>query len=354
MKNFENYYGIKCIRNKNLPHREKGCEIETLYEDLREERVIKKYIIPFKISMELTEKFSELIKNTNDYGGGIGGFFNNDTINRVCKRFCGDRGILFILDDEDDVILYSLYSIQEDYIQLATFQDDYYFNKTKEQKYQHVSDITIDIYTKNIDDIMSNTYFNWIISNVNEISDKNKRLFKEHYKDAKSKTFEEIEDGFKEAVTKGFLNDIQYGENLIKEGAKEDVNSVKFNNLTLYDYSRQTALMLSYLILLKLIDHESHFESILPKTVKNRPTTFIDPKTGRINNGVIVVDKFYNTEIFVDHPFGVCGHWRNQYCGRDEFGNKKHKRIWIEAFEKSGYHRKSIKMKLEEELNKSE
>lgn len=161
-------------------------------------------------------------------------------------------------------------------------------------------------------------------------------------------------DGCKEAVIKGFINDVQYGENLIKEGARDEVNSIKSNYLTLYDYSRQTTLMLSFLILLKLIDHESHFESILPKTVKNRPTTFIDPKTGRINNGVIVVDKFYNTEIFVDYPFGVRGHWRNQYIGRDEFGNKKHKRIWIEAFEKNGYHRKSTKMKLEEELNKSE
>lgn len=167
MKNFENYYGIKCIRNKNLPHREKGCEIETLYEDLREERVIKKYIIPYKVSVELTEKFSDLIKN-NNCNDIVGSYFNNNIINKLCERFCGDRGILFVLDDEDDVILYSLYSIQEDYIQLSTFQDDLYFNKINEQEYQHVSDITVDIDDKEIEDILSNVYFNWIISNVND------------------------------------------------------------------------------------------------------------------------------------------------------------------------------------------
>lgn len=89
------------------------------------------------------------------------------------------------------------------------------------------------------------------------------------------------------------------------------------------------------------------FESVLSGKVKNPPTQFEDPNTGRRNQGVIIVDKLYDTEINIDCPFGVRGHWRNQYYGRDAAGNPIHKRIFIEAFEKKGYHRKATKELIE-------
>jgi hypothetical protein len=89
------------------------------------------------------------------------------------------------------------------------------------------------------------------------------------------------------------------------------------------------------------------FESVLSGKVKNPPTQFEDPNTGRRNQGVIVVDRLYDIEINIDCPFGVRGHWRNQYYGRDAAGNPIHKRIFIEAFEKKGYHRKATKELIE-------
>jgi len=85
------------------------------------------------------------------------------------------------------------------------------------------------------------------------------------------------------------------------------------------------------------------FESVLSGKVKNPPTQFEDSLTGRRNQGIIIVDRLYDTEINVDCPFGVRGHWRNQYYGRDTAGNPIHKMIFIEAFEKKGYHRKATK-----------
>lgn len=85
------------------------------------------------------------------------------------------------------------------------------------------------------------------------------------------------------------------------------------------------------------------FESVLSGKVKNPPTQFEDPNTGRRNQGVIIVNKLYDTEINIDCPFGVRGHWRNQYYGKDMTGKSIHKKIFIEAFEKKGYHRKATK-----------
>lgn len=100
------------------------------------------------------------------------------------------------------------------------------------------------------------------------------------------------------------------------------------------------------------------FESALSGKVKNPPTQFEDPDTGRRNQGIIVVDRLYDTEINIDCPFGVRGHWRNQYYGKDTAGNPIHKKIFIEAFEKKRLSQKSnerisrkqIKTKREEDL----
>lgn len=43
-------------------------------------------------------------------------------------------------------------------------------------------------------------------------------------------------------------------------------------------------------------------------------------------------------ELVINTPFGVSGHFRWQPCGE---GLKKRKLIWIEAYEKKGYHRKA-------------
>lgn len=362
MKNFENYYGIKCIRNKNLPHREKGYEIETLYEDLREEEVIKKYYIPEKVVNEIltglpADGFTDFILRT----------VLRNTIETLCKRFCGDRGVVIIDSNPGD---HYLFSIQEDYVQLSIFQNEDEFSNTKNTRIlNHVSDITIDV--DELDNTNAKINVRKLLENVVfDIGDNTfsfNEFYDEFYNEKNIKTIKTLkgmygfendtDEGaickFQRAAVRGFLGDLDYFLKLKINLGNGLVDTEAFGIRTIGNYSFKTMLSLISLLYIKLMDYESHFESILPKTVKNRPTTFIDSKTGKINNGVIIVDKFYNTEIFVDHPFGVCGHWRNQYCGRDEFGNKKHKRIWIEAFEKSGYHRKSTKMKLEEELNKS-
>ena len=103
-----------------------------------------------------------------------------------------------------------------------------------------------------------------------------------------------------------------------------------------------TIYSLVTLIFLKLSDIKVEtFDSV--RSDKNRPTELIDSNTGKRNQGVIIVNKLYNVEIKIDAPFSVKGHWRNQYCGKDSEGNPIHKQIFIEAFEKSGYHRRATK-----------
>ena len=116
---------------------------------------------------------------------------------------------------------------------------------------------------------------------------------------------------------------------------------------TYVKYSIIKSAIKTFLFLMTSDIKTETFESIVAGKMKNAPTTFEDPNTGGRNQGVIVIDKTYDHEIIVDHPFGVKEHWRNQYRGRDKDVNPVHERILIHSFEKKGYHRKAKKEKLE-------
>lgn len=131
------------------------------------------------------------------------------------------------------------------------------------------------------------------------------------------------------AFTKGEIE--KFGEGILTHPALEGNKSF---------FLTYSAMMLIFLKLSEI--RTERFESI-QSAGKNIPTEFINPETGKRNQGVIRVDKLYNTEITVDCPFGVRGHWRNQYCGKDSEGNPIHRLIFIEAFEKKGYHRRATK-----------
>lgn len=53
---------------------------------------------------------------------------------------------------------------------------------------------------------------------------------------------------------------------------------------------------------------------------------------------ITLLDCRWFTELIINSPFGVSGHLRWQACGE---GRTKRKLIWIDAFEKKGYHRKA-------------
>ena len=57
-----------------------------------------------------------------------------------------------------------------------------------------------------------------------------------------------------------------------------------------------------------------------------------------------IKDQTWMKEIIVDHPFGVCGHYRRLHnpntVGKDYDGTPIQGRTWIKEFTKKGYHRK--------------
>ena len=135
--------------------------------------------------------------------------------------------------------------------------------------------------------------------------------------------------------------------NLIKNEFNEEI--AELCSISNDKYNCRLKAFETFLFLMTSEIKTETFESIVAGKVKNPPTKFEDPLTGRRNQGIIVVDKTYNHEIIVDHPFGVREHWRNQYRGRDKYGNPIHERILIHSFEKKGYHRKAKKEILEKE-----
>lgn len=66
----------------------------------------------------------------------------------------------------------------------------------------------------------------------------------------------------------------------------------------------------------------------------------------RTNKDITVIDSKWYTELISSGAFNVRGHWRMQPCGP---GMKNKKLIWINEFQKEGYHRKA---KIEEEQNR--
>jgi len=57
-----------------------------------------------------------------------------------------------------------------------------------------------------------------------------------------------------------------------------------------------------------------------------------------IKQKIHIITKAWYTEAIRDIPFGVCGHFRKQPCGK---GLLRSKKIWISAFMKKGYHRRA-------------
>lgn len=93
---------------------------------------------------------------------------------------------------------------------------------------------------------------------------------------------------------------------------------------------------------------------IFLKTSKILDKTFVSETTilgnfkqhNSSNNGLIVIDSFWDSNINVINPFSVSGHFRKQPY-KDKNGEKRTEVIYIDSFMKKGYNRKAKKEQIE-------
>lgn len=92
-----------------------------------------------------------------------------------------------------------------------------------------------------------------------------------------------------------------------------------------------------------------HFCELLEVTVeprqKYRPKKY-EPVKNTLDEKITVVDVNWDTATNIDVPFAVAGHYRQQRVGERR---QKIKIIYIEPFQKKGYHRKAGKKNLKNE-----
>lgn len=338
--------GKECKMIHELP----DSRIYKMIENIKKEpRPMRKYCITDTVSKSILEKLKDVVSPENI------GWFKKEYFKMMCEKYSGEVGFVYTNIENKT---HFLYNIQKNMIQIISFGGTKLLVEDETKTINNVDGcFTIDLTKDNIDSF--NQYLedglrsNGFVGRMSQYSIEDQQY---HVLDLVNKNYDLAKKyGLNPAkVSKEEFSSFIY--DMIKESAFHEKNKrMAINKEQLDDMGDFTMYLISLeapkqffliyslmmLIFIKLSDIKVEtFDSILPK---NKPTQFEDPNTGRRNQGVIIVNKLYDTEINIDCPFGVRGHWRNQYYGKDAAGNPIHKRIFIEAFEKKGYHRKATK-----------
>lgn len=334
---------LKKIIEHNYSEKEKrpflGNTIIKLFEDIRDEpKPLRKYYIENSLAKQLHELLKEI--SSPDFG-----WFKAEFFKMICDKYYGEVGLVYTKHENN---CHFVYSIHEDNIQIASFSGT--LNRFDYSNYDGYITITPQDEGEDIFDKIRTCGY---IGAVRELG----------YDDPSIKL---VYDTFKKDSNQGNFSIEEISEYIIKV-AKANSFHKKNRRIALYKDEVErfgesalgvallegikmffTIYSLIILIYLKLSD--VRVETFDAYHFKCKSKNFITPETGERNEGVIIVNKLYNTEIRIDAPFNVSGHWRNQYYGKDENGNPIHKRIWIEAYEKKGYHRQATKDIIDKEL----
>lgn len=135
-------------------------------------------------------------------------------------------------------------------------------------------------------------------------------------------------------TTYAFLtNDLRYGGVV----ANLDANGQPFN-----DDDYLNSYINSLLTAIYFIHNCETEQKVLKPKEKHRANG--EKHYNESNSNVVILDCKWFTELIRDTPFHVRGHLRWQVCGE---GRKRRRLIWIEEFEKKGYHRKATKEVIE-------
>lgn len=323
-----------------------------LFKKLRDEpRPLRKY----SISKGVARNIHNLLREEADPGGLK--WFKTNYFKQLCNKYAGEAGLVYTGIER---CTHFIYSITDSRIQIASFygKKSIIMDPILDIIANFDGSLTIDPFDVqeeiiNVPDLAFPSGITGLWKCVNDLGETRKlNVIKELiskwvYRCVPSrKPFDEVEflNMYKNSAHYSAFHRKDEGPGIM---FKEDVSKYGVEILRHPSLEGSKCFFLTYsammLIFLKLAEiRTERFESIIPSG-KNIPTEFINPETGKRNQGVIRVDKLYNTEITVDCPFGVRGHWRNQYCGKDSEGNPIHRLIFIEAFEKKGYHRRATK-----------
>ena len=345
-----------------------SSEFAYLFMDVFEEgNSLKKYKISNYAFKEVfgTSLFSRGVQtNRKLFKNKVNNFLCNSAFRHLCDNFVGDRGFVYFehifpirsstITDlfGGDVIGANVsfyYSIQEDYLQIIPFvgklsddkdklvmnpvftiNNDDDFNKMVDRYFTIAFDTNLTISQRGSD----GHYYTEFDVNGEKIKVRQSVLLEFMKKVALLTTLNptvdrNIDKMFNANTKESFLLHLVINENLADD---------QLFQFLIFEGCLETLL---YLKLSKT--REEHFETSFGKRLDSNKVA------NEGFSGIISVDKFYTTEVHVDHPFGVRGHFRNQYIGLDEDGNKKHKLIWISEFEKKGYHRRATKNIIENE-----
>ena len=297
--------------------REKAENQAYLFIDIFEEgNELKKYKINEYAMNEIVDNSLYSFTSNKQFNKKLKSFLGKDSFKYLCENFVGERGLVYFSNkvpmsaEKLESYVGFFFSIQEDYIQIYTALGKI-----------GTDSLNADIFT---------------IYNNEDFDDAIKRIINGYIFNPRDKN-ERVN-----ILKKFFINYLLEPEfqNSV-EKAKLDDNDDLGYFLIVHKYIELCLETLLYLKLSKT--KEEHFETSFGVRITDKNSNLVE------KTGIISVDKFYTTEVHVDHPFGVRGHFRNQYIGLDENGNKKHKLIWISEFEKKGYHRRATKNIVENE-----
>lgn len=373
-KDYEKLFAVKYVLQEGAlekfrKNRKHNTEFENVFYEVtcKEPRPIKKY----KISNNIQDYIrSYSLNKERPFSGKLKDIVNRENLENLFKKSeeKAKFGLIYSsntkVKQEKDYNAHSIFCITSEYIILYAFigkcimgNDKKTFNSMgsvviKKDDLLRFSELNLEDCLYNMDEFINSYKLSkqfrcldkFLENNYSELMDE---LISLGYS-------ETLEDYYKEVIDS--QEDLLHNNKTIDDLIEYFKNN-KSNQNPSYSIGAKESFSIKYKViyesfknLMFLMTSEiktETFESILSGKVKNPPTQFEDPNTGRRNQGVIVVDRLYDTEINIDCPFGVRGHWRNQYYGRDAAGNPIHKVIFIEAFEKKGYHRKATKELIE-------